>query len=182
MEIEDVPDVFTNLLAMASHKKKIAFEEAKRRERLNKPVMPFINRLLFHKPQKTLSLTDSSIDKTMTRKVVTVRPDITINQLLDTMTQHHMGYPVMNSLNELIGIITFEDVSRIPKEKRDEIFVGEIANKNLIVVHPRDSILEAFEKMNLRNVGRILVVNPDNPKKLVGIITRTDILKALIKH
>ena len=88
----------------------------------------------------------------------------------------------MNSLNELIGVITFEDVSRIPKEKRDGIFVGEIANKNLIVVHPRDSILEAFEKMNLHNVGRILVVNPENPKKLVGIITRTDILKALIKR
>jgi len=119
----------------------------------------------------------------MTRKVVTVRPDITINHLLDIMTQHHhMGYPVMNSLNELIGIITFEDASRIPKEKRDEIFVGEVANKNLIVVHPRDSILEAFEKMNLHNVGRILVVNPENPKKLVGIITRTDILKALIKR
>ena len=177
MEIEDVPDVFTNLLAIVSHKKKIAFEEAKRRERLNKPVMPLINRLLFHKPQKMLSLTDLSVNKIMTRKVVTVRPDITINQLLDTMTQHHhIGYPVMNSLNELISIITFEDVLRIPKEKRDEIFVGEIANKNLIVVHPRDSILEAFEKMNLRNVGRILVVNPDNPKKLVGIITRTDIL------
>ena len=130
-----------------------------------------------------LSLTDSSVNKIMTRKVVTVRPDITINQLLDIMTQHHhMGYPVTNSLNELIGVITFEDISRIPKEKRDEIFVGEVANKNLIVVHPRDSILEAFEKMNLHNVGRILVVNPDNPKKLVGIITRTDILKALIKH
>jgi len=183
MEIEEVPDVFTNLLAMASHKKKIAFEEAKRRERLNKPVIPLINRLLFHKPQKMLSLTDSSVNKIMTRKVVTVRPDITINQLLDIMTQHHhMGYPVMNSLNELIGIITFEDASRIPKEKRDEIFVGEVANKNLIVVHPRDSILEAFEKMNLHNVGRILVVNPENPKKLVGIITRTDILKALIKR
>ena len=49
-------------------------------------------------------------------------------------------------------------------------------------MHPRDSILEAFEKMNLHNVGRILVVNPENPKKLVGIITRTNILKALIKH
>jgi len=36
--------------------------------------------------------------------------------------------------------------------------------------------------MNLHNVGRILVVNPENPKKLVGIITRTDILKALIKR
>ena len=52
MKIEDVPDVFTNLLAMASHKKKIAFEEAKRRKKLNKPVVPLINRLLFHKPQK----------------------------------------------------------------------------------------------------------------------------------
>ncbi|MCD6088807.1 CBS domain-containing protein [Candidatus Bathyarchaeota archaeon] len=126
-------------------------------------------------------MTDSSVNKIMTRKVVTVRPDITINQLLDIMT-HHMGYPVVNSLNELISVITFEDVSRIPKEKRDEIFVGEIANKNLVVVHPRDSILEAFEKMNLYNIGRILVVDPENPKKLVGIITRTNILKALIKH
>ncbi|HIE19187.1 TPA: CBS domain-containing protein, partial [Candidatus Bathyarchaeota archaeon] len=46
-----------------------------------------------------------------------------------------------------------------------------------IIVHPRDSILEVFEKMNLHNVGRILVVNLDNPKKLVGIITRTESLK-----
>jgi len=59
------------------------------------------------------------------------------------------------------------------------IITGDVST---IVVHPRDSILEAFEKMNLHNVGRILVVNPENPKKLVGIITRTDILKALIKR
>ena len=65
-----------------------------------------------------LSLTDSSVNKIMTRKAVTVRPDITINQLLDIMTHHHMEYPVVNSLNELIGVITFEDISRIPKEKK----------------------------------------------------------------
>ncbi|MFQ6081120.1 MAG: CBS domain-containing protein, partial [Candidatus Bathyarchaeia archaeon] len=77
------------------------------------------------------------------------------------------------------GIVTFEDVAKVPKQKRDEVLVEEIAHKRLIVAHPDDSILEAFEKMGEYEIGRIIIVDEKNAKKLRGVLTRTDVLHAL---
>ena len=47
-------------------------------------------------------------------------PTITVSQLLEVMTRHHhMGYPVMNEQKELMGIVTFEDAAKVPKEKKE---------------------------------------------------------------
>jgi signal-transduction protein with cAMP-binding, CBS, and nucleotidyltransferase domain len=37
-------------------------------------------------------------------------------------------------------------------------------------------LLDAYKKMIGKEIGRILIVDPANPKKLMGIITRTDIM------
>jgi len=39
--------------------------------------------------------------------------------------------------------------------------------------------MEVYEKMDKHKIGRILVVDKENPKKLLGIITKTDILHIL---
>jgi CIC family chloride channel protein len=71
---------------------------------------------------------------------------------------------------------------KVAKEKRSSVSVSEIATKDLVVIFPDDSIAEAFQKMSKHNIGRLLVVDKKNPRLLLGILTRTDVIHALRKN
>ncbi len=40
-------------------------------------------------------------------------------------------------------------------------------------------VVDAFKKMRTNNMGRIAVVNKANPKKIVGVLTKTDLMHIL---
>jgi len=88
----------------------------------------------------------------------------------------------MDESNNIVEIVTLQDAMRVAKEKRNNISVGEIATKSLVVVFPENSAAEAFEKMNQHNVGRLLVVDEKDASLLLGILTRSDIMHALRKN
>ncbi|MGB9980083.1 CBS domain-containing protein [Methanobacterium sp.] len=111
----------------------------------------------------------------MTRNVDTLTPDIPVADALSTMfRQRHMGYPVMER-NHIVGIITFEDISRIPEDNRN-IQIKEIMSKNIISAAPNEPVFESFEKISRNNIGRLPVIENN---ELVGIISKTDVMKAL---
>jgi len=178
-KIEKESEVFAHFLSLAVRKKKIALEEIKKLKRKGLSIPPVNHTLAFLQSEKFL-MADKKIEEVMSRKLVTVNPEISIAQLLDIMaTHHHMGYPVVDENENLIGVVTFEDIMNVPKERRDKILVGDIAKKKLVTAYPDDSLLEAFEKMNEHEIGRILIVDRQNHKRLLGIITRSDIMHAL---
>jgi CBS domain-containing protein len=111
----------------------------------------------------------------MTRDVATLNPDTPVSEALNIMfQQRHMGYPVMDD-DQLAGIITFDDISRIPDDKRN-IPVKDIMSKNLILANPDEPVFNSFEKISRNNIGRLPVTENG---KLVGIISKTDIMKAI---
>ncbi|MGQ9514943.1 MAG: CBS domain-containing protein [Thermoproteota archaeon] len=59
--------------------------------------------------------------------------------------------------------------------------VKDIAKKKLITAYPKDTVLDAFERMSERRIGHLLIIDPDNRRVLRGILTRTDIMHALKK-
>ncbi|MDD1775693.1 MAG: CBS domain-containing protein [Methanobacterium sp.] len=111
----------------------------------------------------------------MTGEVKTVKPSDTVDMVMKTMFQHkHMGYPVYQN-GDLLGIITFHDLSRIPEEERGQP-VENYMTRELLVTRPEEDVATILEKMNSHNVGRLPVMEEE---KLVGIISKTDIMKAL---
>jgi predicted transcriptional regulator len=64
---------------------------------------------------------------------------------------------------------------KIAEEKRNNVSIGEICTKRLIIIYPDKSVAEALEKMEKHEVGRLLVFNKTE-HKLVGILTRSDIM------
>jgi CBS domain-containing protein len=54
-----------------------------------------------------------------------------------------------------------------------------IIEKQLVCVKPDELALTAFQKMRLTVSGRVAVVDPENPKKLVGVLTKTDLTHIL---
>lgn len=116
-----------------------------------------------------------SVKDIMTTNVATLNPDTSIREALKIMFQErHMGYPVMDG-EMLVGIITFEDISKIPEGERD-IPVRNIMSKKLILASPDEPVFNSFQKISRNNIGRLPVTRNG---KLVGIISKTDIMKAL---
>ncbi|MFQ5997959.1 MAG: chloride channel protein [Candidatus Bathyarchaeia archaeon] len=89
----------------------------------------------------------------------------------------HNGYPVMTE-GTLLGIITLSDVKQVAPGRRNETKIGEIATRKLIIAYPEDTVLDALEKMTHNDVGRLPVVQRSDQTKLVGIITRKDVIRA----
>jgi CBS domain-containing protein len=128
-------------------------------------------------------LQEVKVREIMTRKVTTVSPTMTVDELLDRIAKHHhTGFPVTDDLQRIVGVVTLQDAMTIAKEIRRSVYVGEIATKDLVAVSPDDSAYEALEKMSQHNVGRLLVVDQKDNSLLLGILTRSDVMHALRKN
>ncbi len=119
------------------------------------------------------------VEDAMNTNLVTISQNDYLADLHDIMLErHHLGYPVVDG-NKLSGIITFDDLIKVPLDERNGVLISEIMTKNLIVTYPDETLQKALEKLHRNDIGRLPVVEKDNPEKLVGIITRSDILRAL---
>lgn len=179
-EIENEPDVFAHFVEMTTLKKRLATEEIERKRSANKPVPPAFARLMELLPREMGLLSTLKVEQIMTKEVMTVSPESTVEDLLSIMTKHHhMGYPVVNERKEIVGIVTFDDLAKVPAAQRSKVLVKDITHKKLVTVYPDDSVMEVYDKMNKYNIGRVLVVDRRSPKKLLGIVTKTDIIHTL---
>lgn len=114
----------------------------------------------------------------MSRTPVTLGLDATLGDALALMAEKNIGgVYVVDSDSKLLGIVSERDLLRdlvTHKGFRGEIGVREVMSQNVRSVSPETSMHEAARTM-IMSKGR-LVVTKD--KKIVGVITATDLVKA----
>jgi Zn-dependent protease/CBS domain-containing protein len=111
-------------------------------------------------------------------RVISVRPDTSVSALLDQMfEERHVGYPVVDENGSVAGIVTLDDASEVPPVEREAFTVADIMTTDLHTVAPDSDAMEAMTEIQNADVGRLLVV--DETEGLVGIVTRTDFMRAL---
>ena len=119
-----------------------------------------------------------TVGEAMNRDVVAVGEEMTLRELRDLVFRtNHTGFPVVRD-GELVGIVTFDDLRNVPVEEQDESTVGEVAERGVVTVRPDHSTKFAMDLMYQNKIGRLPVVSGDDPKRLVGMITRTDVIRA----
>ena len=122
-------------------------------------------------------LGDEMVKDVMTKDVHILNPENTVQETLKTMfSEKHMGYPVTDN-GKLVGIITFDDISKIPENERD-MLIKDIMTRKLITSDPNEDLVETIGKLNKNRIGRVPVVRNG---ELVGIVSKTDITNTLQK-
>jgi len=114
----------------------------------------------------------------MTRNVESVPPEMGLDSLSEEfMRTKHTGFPVLSD-GELVGCVTLGDLRKVRKESWATTKAGEIMTprEKLIVAHEGDSATDIITSMNQANVGRVFVMDGG---KISGIVTRSDVLKAV---
>jgi chloride channel protein, CIC family len=125
-------------------------------------------------------LREVTVSEVMTRDFPSVPPTMLVHDLITKFgqTRHH-GFPVVNKNGEFVGVVTISDVEKaMSKGASPNLTVDDIASKSVIVAYPDEYIHDIFVKLGTRDVGRVPVVDRNNPKRLLGVLRRQDVLVA----
>jgi CIC family chloride channel protein len=129
-------------------------------------------------------LREVTVGEAMTPNFPTVPPTMPIRELMTKLrrTGHH-GFPVVNEKGDFVGVVTIADVeaAMTTKGSPSTLTVKDIASKSVVVAYPDEFIHDVFVKLGSRDVGRIPVVDRRNPKRLLGVLRRHDVLTAYSK-
>ena len=94
------------------------------------------------------------------------------------------GFPVLAEDGSLYGVVSLEDYRRatttegVKDVALDQLVVRDIATRNPVTVYPDESVGAALRKMAPRDISRVPVVARDDPRRLVGVVRRNDIVRA----
>lgn len=123
-------------------------------------------------------LSEVSVSEAMQERVITVSSDMRISSVREDIYRYNFtGFPVVDD-GKLVGMITFDDIRRIPLEKQDTMIVRDVAIKAPVTINPNQSAKFAMDTMYENNIGRLAVVEKGHLQKLIGIVTRTDLIRA----
>jgi CBS domain-containing protein len=144
----------------------------------------------------------------MHTEVVSVRPEDNVESLLRLMRKHQLpGVPVVDQAGRVVGIVTEADLvirdesadlhlphhidlwggviylesTKHYEERLRRAFastVSEMMTRDPLTVRPDDSVRHAAHLIAQRRHDRLPVVDDDG--KLVGVVTRVDVLEALV--
>jgi CIC family chloride channel protein len=132
---------------------------------------------------KASPLREVTVEEAMTWDFPTVPPTMLVRDLVAKLrrTGHH-GFPVVNDKEELVGVVTIADIeAAMTKGSPSDLTVGDIASKSVVVAYTDEYIHDVFVKLGSRDIGRIPVVDRRNPKRLLGVLRRHDVLTAYSK-
>jgi len=123
-------------------------------------------------------LTHLTAADVMESQVETVTANLSISELLELMTtSHHRGFPVVEN-GDIVGIVTQSDLVKA-ETFNPEITIDEIMTRNPITVKKNVPLSDVLYLLNRYQLSRLPVLH-DN--RLVGIITRTDIIRVEVNE
>ena len=117
----------------------------------------------------------------MAREVETIPEHMTLGQFARFIEKtQHTNFPLVNARNELTGIISVQDFMGVvfERELMDLVVVKELATADVITAHADEDLDQAMRKIGYRNIEQLPVVDRETHRKLVGIISRRDIVAA----
>ncbi|EGA69647.1 inosine monophosphate dehydrogenase-related protein [Vibrio sinaloensis DSM 21326] len=120
----------------------------------------------------------------MTLQAVTFTPDMSLSAALDkVLDSRYLGGPVINEQKEVIGFLSGQDLLdkliKVSYYCQDTHIVSDCMHSEVLSVTSETSIIELADMMK---VGKPKVYPVIDAGKLVGIITRRDVLRAIGKN
>ncbi|WP_345797843.1 chloride channel protein [Castellaniella sp. MT123] len=115
------------------------------------------------------------------RDVATLRAGQTIGEIRRWIAQggkgtQHQGYPVLDAQDRVLGILTRRTF--FDAQWSDQARLGDLIHRPPVVITPDHTLRQAADHMAIENVGRLLVVDADDPTRMLGILTRGDVIAA----
>ncbi|MFM6308376.1 MAG: chloride channel protein, partial [Dolichospermum sp.] len=139
-----------------------------------------LNGIVIKKDNNEDILTQLTAQDVMQRIVETLEADMKVDEVIKAFSRsHHRGFPVVEN-NKLVGLISQTDLQKIRNHlSPNETLLKEIMTPQPVTVTPTNSLSHVLYLLDRYQISRLPVVEG---KKLIGIITRADIIRAEAEH
>ena len=122
------------------------------------------------------------ISEVMKGRPVTIHKDQYFSDAMALFQEKNLlGFPVLQDGEKLWGILTLQDMHRAQSKENFTsrgLKVSDFAVENPVTVFPDEPIWAAIQKMSPRDLARLPVISRDGTGRLIGLISRSDILRA----
>ncbi|MFZ6030996.1 MAG: chloride channel protein [Chloroflexota bacterium] len=120
-----------------------------------------------------------TVGETMNTEVVALYENTSLALAAEVMAKKRRhGLPVLDSNGELVGILTLQDIDRAEEAGQSALPVGRVCTRQPLTAAPDEPLSAALRRMSQHDVGRLPVVAKDNPRQLVGVLRRAEVIQA----
>ncbi len=121
-----------------------------------------------------------TVGEVMQTAVPTLPEHATAQAALEAISRtRHLGLAVTSPEGDLVGIVAAQDLDRAASEGRlEDRTVGDVCTRDVLVAWPDETLGAALRRMSVRDVGRLPVVHRDAPRRIVGMLRRSDVVRA----
>jgi Zn-dependent protease/CBS domain-containing protein len=127
-------------------------------------------------------LTGVQVRDVMTPDPHTVPPGLGLPEFVELLLHdRHVTYPVVGDRGHLIGMVSIDDVRRVPTAERASRRVIDVATlrTDLVLTRPDDPALDLLTRLGPTGARRAVVVADDRPVGIVSLADLTRVLAAL---
>jgi CBS domain-containing protein len=120
----------------------------------------------------------TKVGDVMTQRPRAVTPQTPLNEVAAVMESDDVGAVPLVDGDRLVGIVTDRDIviRAIAKGKDPRgMPASEVSSRELVAVHPDDSLSDALELMARYQVRRLAVTAEDD--RLVGVVSQADVAR-----
>jgi len=135
-----------------------------------------------HEGVRVHELTHITVADVMQRQVVSVQASLSLHEFTDILAPHyrHATFPVFDG-QELIGLVAVWSLAKVPRNKWETMHVRDVMDRRVTRVASSCDVMEAL-RLLLSEYRQHLLLVTSADGQLEGIVTKTDILKALRTH
>jgi CBS domain-containing protein len=144
--------------------------------------------LRIHQDYETDALTHVMVRETMEQAPI-LSGEMRLGELADRIASHdpavsrHDGFVVVDDAGHLAGVLTRGDLLRaLDNDSEGEQHLRDCATSRVVVTYQDELLSEAVFKMLANNIGRLPVVNRENPRQIVGYLGRSGILAGRLRR
>jgi CIC family chloride channel protein len=115
------------------------------------------------------------------REVHRVRPETPLREIMELITKTSQHYfPVVDAEDRLVGIFSLNDLREVlyDVELAGLVVAQDLSPERVLWVTPEDTLHRALGLVTLQNIDEIPVVSSETEKRLLGMLSRRDIIAA----
>ena len=121
------------------------------------------------------------VKEAMSKKVIFFKENATFREIqLKLKEKKISGVPILDNKKNIVGIISIDDVITAFDKGYVDSKINDYMSRDVIAIPQNFSVVSAIHKLERFGVGRLPVTESLNSKKIVGIITLSDILNRLL--